>query len=150
MSYTGPSPKFTGLVGKTDGVAVAANLVGEKITVLFDFNTATANTYFTSSALPLTAGVWNIKILGYAGATAGLATLLLGISTDSTSSTFSDISTSVLNFAQTACAGASFDVTAGIDQYYVNISAATNYYAKARVLGANARVRGTIEAVRIA
>ncbi len=136
--------------GDFSGSAVAAGYVGEKIAVTFDFNTTTGGTYSTTSALALTAGLWTINIYAYWAGTASLTQAIGGISTDSTATTFSDSSATNGNTFSGFASSNTLDITANATMFAVPLSSATNYYGKIKSIGANARVRGTIQAVRIA
>jgi len=115
----------------TNDSAVAGN-IGEYIQVTGTLTPATG-AYVTSSVLALTAGDWDITYRFDADANGSTATaFLIGISTDATAGTFSDISST--NRVQGALNG-----TRGGAQITVrrSVSASTNYYAKAISYGAN-------------
>jgi hypothetical protein len=131
-----------------DGTAVPTGMVGETKTVSFDFNTATAAVYSTSSVLSLTAGYWNVMIVASHGAVSGLTVALAGISTDSGATTFSDLSISTPNFCEVKADGSSFTPVVSVSQKKLT-SGALSLYGKVRCTGANVRIQGYIEAIRI-
>lgn len=137
--------------GLTTGAAVPAGMIGETQTAVFDFNTLTAGTYSTSSGITLTPGVWLIDAANVLQWVAGNTGLLLGISTVSTATSFSDADDQAVNYAtalwSTGTSPANMSCKVSI---YVNISSTTTYYAKNLCFGVNARCRGRIRAVRIA
>lgn len=151
LSVSGALTPSGGIVGRTDGVAVPAGYIGETQTTTFDFNTLTANTYSTSSGINLTPGVWLIDAAGILTWATGNTSLLIGISTVSTATSFSDADELASNYAtglwSTGTSPTNITAKASI---YVNINTSTTYYAKAVCSGANARCRGRIRAVRIA
>jgi hypothetical protein len=147
VSNTWTQPQL--MLGQTNGAAIPAGYVGEVKEVTYDFNTAPNGAWSTTSVLALTAGVWRIENSSRTTGVASLTVVALGISTDSGATSFSDLSFVTGNSTGAYASGAAFDpgLYACIT---VNLSASTNYYGKATPTGANARIRGTLRATRIA
>jgi hypothetical protein len=143
---------ITGLTGTaaTTAVTSGSGKVGEKKEVTFDFNPTVSATYSTSSALSITAGIWLMTATVYSSTAASLQSARIGISTDSTATTFNDLTLTPNNFANCVVGTlAGSEASASITQSY-NISSTTNYYAKVVTTGAGSRCRGQLTAIRIA
>jgi hypothetical protein len=135
--------------GLTTGAAISAGYVGEIKEVTYDFNTATNGSWSTTSVLALTAGVWRIENSSRTTGAASLSAVAIGISTDSGATTFSDVSNTTGNSTQVFASGTALNPGTYVS-ITVNLSSSTNYYGKATPTGANARMQGTVRAVRIA
>lgn len=124
------------LLGTNTNDAAATGYVGEYVEIGGSVTPSSSN-YVTGSALSLTPGDWDIRLLfssnGNGGSAAGYA---VGISTDSTSTTFSDIDDngSGMNYSQ-----GSLNSSRGGSSMVVrkSISSTTSYYAKAISFGAD-------------
>jgi hypothetical protein len=133
--------------GSTTGAAIAQGNIGERKEVTFDFNTATAGVFSTSTGIALGLGVWRISVSATFNPTSGITAGLVGISTDSAATTFTDLDYSP-NFHEFFASSA---FTPGHCIFVEkNVTSATTYYAKLRVAGNSTRIRGTFFATRIA
>lgn len=135
------------LLGTNTNDSAEAGNVGEYLTATIYQGSTVSSQWYTSSALPLTAGDWDIFVTGYTNGTSGLASTGYGISTDSGASTFSDIASLPANWTQMFMSGGSLDVS-GMMYKRVTLSSPTNYYAKARAVGGSTTIRVTISARR--
>jgi len=124
-------------------------MIGQETSVTFDFNTASAGIYSTSSGITLSPGVWLLDLSAVVSGASGLTAALGAISTDSGATSFSDPSFTTPNFFTGAANGTVFDPGVKVS-FYLNTASSPTYYAKIYVTGANARARGRLRAVRIA
>ncbi|MFN7463730.1 MAG: hypothetical protein ACK5SE_06600 [Pseudanabaena sp.] len=135
--------------GQVTGATIASGMVGQETSVTFDFNTASAGIYSTSSGITLSPGVWLLDLSAVVSGASGLTAALGAISTDSGATSFSDPSFTTPNFFTGAANGTVFDPGVKVS-FYLNTASSPTYYAKIYVTGANARARGRLRAVRIA
>lgn len=141
----------SGSPGRTDGLNTPVGYVGEILNNTGNSVALTAGTFANVTSKALTAGVWMIKGYIYLSGASGQTTLQVGISTDSTGSSFSD-SAGASSAGNGNVSIATISVTADVAGYAfrtVNISSTTTYYLKGRVTGAAGTCGGYIEAVRI-
>lgn len=146
-----------GLPGRTDGAAIAAGYVGQKLTYTVNFSPPTSGVYESDGPLNVPAGSWMLHFQGDTNQDilAYWDRLTVGISTDSNSTTFSDeaYNNKFVTHNYTASVPTNnFGATASIT-VFVNLASPTNYYIKNRqsmVSGSPRVCRGTLTAIRIA
>ena len=121
-----------GLDGRTDGVAVLAGKVGEKITWVTPpstQNTTTSIADWTNANIILTPGVWLVQAsvtVGYTtGATAGSSGYTRALITDTSNNIVQEMDKSVAS--QTAAAASSRITTALPFSFVANVSSNTTY-----------------------
>lgn len=130
------------IVGRTDGVAPAAGMVGERQyqTVAISTAIGTSATSNNIASVSLTAGVWLISAVGYLNSGGGTyVDIAISTTTSSSGGTFGYSRVQTNGTYANPC----------IPSVYVNISSTTTYYlcAYGQAIGS---LGATIQAVRIA
>ncbi len=142
----------SGLTGNTTGSAIAAGFVGEKLYSPNGGNSLTAGVYANGTSLSITAGVWSVTAFAYFSGVSGFTGGLVGISTDSGSTTFSDVASSASPGAANIAWGAgngTNDLAIQVSKY-LDLASTTTYYCKIQCRGANVTCGAYLQAVRIA
>lgn len=140
--------------GQVSGVAIGSGFVGERVTSSAANQTVAAGATTTPCNVTVSPGVWQIKAFGAVTGNASLTYFLLGVSTDSTAGSFSDLAgpanPTAANASQVA-GGTGINPRTSVT-ITVNISATTTYYCKTSVVGTaiTSGIGTFIEAVRIA
>lgn len=149
-----PATSFVGnkIVGKTDGVAVAAGYVGQvlEVTQTSSTNFPTSGQYGDLGSIALTPGIWVLNYLIDASANGATSTgVVAAISVNSGNTTAGTVGG--INLAAQVPPTASIDTSISIPGYIVNISANTTYYAKvsATYTVGTPQYRGRLTAIRI-
>jgi hypothetical protein len=146
VTISGALTPVSGIVGKTDGVAVPAGYVGQVIQVTGASTTGLNATVSNITSIALTPGVWLITASGYIGGSGGTV-LSLAVSTNSASFTGTIVGYNRLPFPANASAG----IAAGILTFTVNIASNTTYYFVGDTnMTALSSGAGSLTAVRIA
>lgn len=137
----------SGLVGRTDGLAVPSGYVGELTSSVVGNNISVGTASYTTSApLVLGAGNWNVFLQATSAGNISVVGLEIGISTDSGSTTFTDrdLTSNVLKLG----VGAGFG--AGGQLWVQYNTTGTTLYAKLKASGAAESTYYRLRAVRIA
>lgn len=149
-TFIGSITPSSGIVGKTDGVAIGAGKLGQIITSGQQTNTLTTGQYDDTMSVTLTAGVWLITFRGeIVGANlSGYYSFFIG-TVPGNNSTGSSAGVNFVSVAGvTPSSGA--QVAFCIGNYYINITSNTTYYGKVFQSSGTANdARGIIEGVRI-
>jgi hypothetical protein len=151
-TFNGSITPSGGIVGKTDGLAVAAGRVGERVESISGLINLTGNGQYTDlTSITLTAGVWVIHAAGSGALNTGTGMtvfyIAVGTAAGNTAGGAVQGSTQFDNPPPTSA----YNVTITIPGIYVNISATTTYYLKALASysGGTPAARGRITGIRI-
>lgn len=141
------------VLGVVSGSAIAAGYVGEIGASSGSAANIGVTTSFTNAtSITVDAGIWDLRLWGYFRSVASITGCIMGISTDSGASTFSDI-------AGFASPGAANTVSSAMNTSVdcalqltrrVNISITTVYYIKCRSTGTATDGGFRIDAFRVA
>lgn len=137
------------LLGLRNGVAPSAGFIGEQIKSAATAQSASNGTPYNITSISLTAGIWDISIIGVSNASVAQEAFQIGIGT--TTATFAGNSGEQFVVTQVAAGATSLNIGLSIPAFRVAISATTTYYLVAQINFASgtANAGGTIKATRV-